>query len=405
VGDVRTMSDASATVTRGARAMQAAAVCWLVVWQVAAVAGLGRRVGVALGLFGFVFTFAFGKAYSLVPSYFDRKLVLPLAPLFHAPLAVVGVAGLSLGRTEYAPQVVADAGAVCWGAGAFVFLAAMARTVRDNPLGRETGTGDHNARRRRVDRAAFAYVLAGTYETVAMAVDGLPLLLGRGTAATSHLLAAGGAALLLFAVGARLLPRFLVAHPPYPLVVGVLAAGTLGPVVLARSLYVDPWFAVGAVLEAAAVVGFAATYGLLWYRSDRDRVAFVGVGLAMLAGVAGVSFGLHFATAGVDAALVPAHYRLTLLGFLGLSIVGVAYQFYPPTVGTFPGAGERTAWVSYLGFAGGLAVEVAGVVADASGIAVGSEVALAGRALALGGALAFAWLLLGVFVQRSSLLG
>jgi hypothetical protein len=288
----------------------------------------------------------------------------------------------------------------------------MAKTVRDNPLGRETGTGDHNARRRRVDRTAnlavpiaFAYVLAGTYETVAMAVDGLPLLLGRGSAAASHLLAAGGAALLLFAVGARLLPRFLVAHPPYPLVAGVLATGALGPVVLARYLYVDPWFAVGAALEAVAVVGFAATYVLLWYRSDRDRLAFVGVGLAMAAGVAGVGFGLHFATAGVDAALVPAHYRLTILGFLGLSIVGVAYQFYPPTVGTFPGAGERTAWASYLGLAGGLALEVAGVVAAASGVAAGSEVAVAGRTLALGGALAFAWLLLGVFVQRSSLLG
>jgi hypothetical protein len=97
----------------------------------------------------------------------------------------------------------------------------------------------------------------------------------------------------------------------------------------------------------------------------------------------------------VDPALVAAHYRLNLLGFLGLSIIGVTFQFYPPTVGRFPGAGDGLARAAMALVAAGLVLEL---LAAAVPVAL---VPTAGRALALVGAVAYAYLVLGVFVQRA----
>jgi hypothetical protein len=83
-----------------------------------------------------------------------------------------------------------------------------------------------------------------------------------------------------------------------------------------------------------------------------------------------------------------------VLGFLGLTIVGATYQFYPPTVGTFPGASDRTALAS-IGLLG------AGLLAELSGAMAGSAGAItAGRAAALAGAVLFASLVGGVFLER-----
>ncbi len=384
--------------------MQTVAVLALLVWSVGAVLDVGARLDVSLGLYGFVLTFAFGKAYALVPSYFDRPLAAPAAPTLHAALAVGGVASLAAADLG-GPGVLEPVGAVAWALGVATFVVTVAATVRDNPTGAETGTGDHAAERRPVDRLAnaavpvvVAYLAVGAALTVADALDlSVPFVVG--TAGVSHLLAAGGAALLVFAVGFRLLPRLLVVPVSRPPAALVLGTGAVGPAVLAVSLYRDPWFAVGAVVEATAVVGFAATYLVLFGRSERRRVGFYAVAVGALAGVAGVSLGLHAALAGFQSGLLPAHRRLNLLGFLGLTIVGVALTLYPPTAGTFPGANDETAWTAVAGLAGGLAVESVGHLSG-TGLAV-----LVGRLLALAGAAAFAWLLLGLFVRRSSLVG
>ncbi|QLH83082.1 hypothetical protein [Halosimplex pelagicum] len=392
----------SATLSQWSRALVASGVAWLVAWQGAALAGLPRRTTVALGLYGFVLGVVFGKAYSLVPSYFDRSLAWERAPAVHLPLAVVGTAGLALAPLEPVPAAVGTAGAATWAAGVAVFLAALGWTLRDNPTGAETGTGDHNADRRPVDRAAnlfvpvvFAYLAVGSWETLAGRVTVLPALLDGYPPRATHLLAAGGAALLLFAVGVRLLPRFLVVDLPAWVPWVVLPPGALGPALLAAGLPAGPVFRAGAVLEAVAVVGFAAAYVRLYRASDRERVGFYGPLLGVGFGVLAVALGLSFAFATVDPALVAAHYRLNLLGFLGLSILGVTFQFYPPTVGRFAGAGDRLALAS-------MGLVAAGLVLELVGAAVPVALApTAGRTLALVGAVAYAYLVLGVFVQRA----
>jgi hypothetical protein len=386
-------------VSRWARRFVAASALFLVAWQVAALLGTPRDVRVTLAVHGFVLHAVFGKAYSLVPSYFDRTLAVPRAPAIHFPLTALGAVGLALAPFPEIPEVAGLVGALCWTAGVAVFVAALAWTLRDNPTGRETATSEANADRRQIDRFAnafvpvvLAYLLVGSYATLTGYADGL----GHAVefARTAHLLAAGTAALLIFAVGFRLFPRFLVASPPRPLVAVVLPAGAVGPAILAWGLYRGAWFRAGAVLEAVAVVGFALAYTALFARSERRRVGFYAVLAGVVAGVLGVVVGLHFAFSGSGFGLITAHFRLNVLGFLGLTVVGATYQFYPPTVGTFPGSSDRTALASVALVGLGLLAELGGALADSSGLL------LAGRASALGGALLFAGLVLGVFAER-----
>ncbi len=316
------------------------------------------------------------------------------------PLLSLGTVGLAVAPFGDIPSVVGVVGAVSWALGALVFVGTVGWTVRDNLTGRETGTGEVNTDRRWVDRAAnvfvpvvLAYLVAGAYETVAVSAA-LPTLTGRGMAGASHLLAAGVGALLVFAVGFRLLPRFLVSSPPMVLVIAVLTTGAVGPVLVAGNLWGGTWFQVGAVAESIAVGGFAIAYVSLFLRSERRRVGLYGPLVGVILGSVGVALGAHVAFVGASPGWSIAHYRLNLLGFLGLTIVGVAYQFYPPAVGTFRGATDRTALASM----GGLA---AGVGLEAYGSLVGVDVAtVTGRFLALIGASLYAYLLLSLFRER-----
>ncbi|MFB6300313.1 MAG: hypothetical protein ABEH65_08650 [Halobacteriales archaeon] len=390
----------AATVSRWARRYVATSALSLIVWQVAVLAGVPRPVEIAIAVFGFVLHMIFGKAYSLVPSYFDRDLAPAWAPGVQFPLTLLGAVGLTAGGIPALPSWIGTAGALSWAGGVIVFVGTLGWTIRDNLSGSETGTSEANADRRRTDRLAntgmpiaLGYLLVGSYNVLAIEA-GLPTLFDGYRPRVTHLFVAGVATLLLLSIGFRLLPRFLVGHPPEWLTAVVIPAGIVGPIVLAASITGGPLLIVGAILESTAVVGFAVAIGLLFVHTDRDRVGFYGVVAGALSGVIGVGLGLHFAVMGTPATLTIAHYRLNLLGFLGLSIVGVSFQFYPPGVGTLPAIDDRSALVAIGCLGGGLGLEVIGSVAD---------LGLLGRiggGIALIGAVLYTWIVLGLFYER-----
>ncbi|MFC6974203.1 hypothetical protein ACFQL1_05190 [Halomicroarcula sp. GCM10025709] len=331
-------------VTRWARRLVAAGAGFFLAFHLAVATGAGRRFVVVLGLYGFVLHVLFGKAYALVPAYFDRDLSVPQAPAAQFPLSVLGTVGLAL--APVAPGWVGAIGSVCWALGVAVFVGAVGWTVRTNPTGAETGTGGANTHRQPVDRLANAVLpIALVYLAAAAVAVALPTVGRRWLVAAqvSHLLGAGTAALFVFGVGFRLFPRFLVAEPPRSLVRLVLPAGALAPALLAGGLF-DRWLLLlGGVLEALAVVGFAVAYVALFRRSDRRRIGFYAVLGAVGYGAVGVGLAVMAVLDGRDPALVRAHYRTMLAGFLGLTIVGATFQFYPPTVGRSRLSTDRTA--------------------------------------------------------------
>lgn len=395
------MTAAPATVSRWTRLFVVASLGWFVCWQMAAVAGAGRGVTVTLGLYGFVLHTVFGKGYALLPSYFDRDLAVPRAPAVHLPLAVTGTGTVAAAATGFVPPAWGDLGVGLWALGCAVFVGTVGWSVRDNLAGRETGTVDSKADRRRVDRLANAfvpvaigYLLVGAISPLAAVIGVAPASLPATGPAHSHLFAAGVAALLLFAVGFRLLPRFLVVSLRTPLVAVVLAAGALGPALLVSSFGAGRLFRLGAAVEATALVGFAVAYADMFARSDRRRVGLSVVLVAAVAATGVALLGLHMAWAGPRSAVADAHARLALFGFLGLAVVGVTYQFYPPAIASVRGIGDRTATAAVTALAVGVGIETVG------GLAGIGNAAAVGRWLTLAGAVVHATVLLCVFWTR-----
>ena len=386
--------------SRWARRFVFAGACWLVVWQAVVLAGVSQRTWLLPGLLGFVFHTVFGKAYSLVPTYFDRELPTTKLVPVHFLSAVGGTAFLTAG-VQRSSDVVRTSGGLLWIVAVLVFAATIAWSIRDNLTGSETGTGESKAHLASIDRfanpfmlIAFCYLLVGSYELLAVHSGSPPLLDGYPPRAT-HLLAAGAGGLIVFAVGFRLLPRFFSAAPPEPLAWVVLPAGAVAPSLLAVSLPSGPLFALGAVLQATAVIGFGLAVFVLCYRSDRRRVGFYGVVAGGFCGILAASLGILFAVDGVTPARIASHARLNLLGLLGLTIVGVSYQFYPPAVGSFPLAGDRTAMAAMGLLFTGLLVDVGGQL-TASPLA-----STAGQLTTLLGATAHLWLVARLFYEQA----
>lgn len=390
------MTDAGST-SRWTRRTVAAGFVSLVAWQAAVLVGGLSDAALVLAVFGFVLHVLVGKAYALVPSYFARSLTPARTPAVTLPLTgggtllLAGWLGLDL------PRAVGLAGALSWTLGVGGFVGALLWTVRGNLTGTETGTGAHNAHRRRLDRlanpfmlVAVGYLLVGSLDLVGVVAGG-PTLVATRLAGVVHLVGAGGAVVALVAVGLRLLPRFLVASPPSRVAFVALPAAAVGPFLLASSLGAGPVFVAGALAESVAIGGFAAVVLVTLRRSDRRRIGFVGVRASVVAGVGAVLVGLWFALTGPSPTLVSVHRRLVLVGFLGLSILGVALQFYPPTVGSSRLASDRTAAAMLWLVGGGLALEVVGLVSSTPAVVT------VARALVLGGATVALLLVADVF--------
>lgn len=396
----------AAQVSAGARRFVLASALFFLAWALATLGQLPHRSLVTLALYGFILMMVFGKAYALIPSYFDRQLTIPWAPQIHAPFAILGAGLLAVAPLQAIPQSIAQAGSLLWLAGVVIFLGTIGLTIRDNLTGRETGTSAANAARRPVDRTANAFILialaylaVGSYE-MAASYTVLPPIFDGYLPRTTHLLAAGTAVLLVFAVGFRLLPRFLVTHPSKRLLWLVLPSGAIAPVILAAALPTGPWFLVGALIESVAVTGFAAAYIDLFVRSDRTRVGFYGPLAGVGFGLLGVGLGVWFAVATVSPELTTLHFRVNLAGFVGLTIIGIAFQFYPPNVSSLPGIGNRTAVIVLATITIGLLVETIAVVLPASYVLASGLVESLGHLLVVVGAFLYVAVIGALFYER-----
>lgn len=357
--------------------------------------GFDGRTVALLGLFGFVCPMIFGMGYLLLPPYAGRTLTDHRLAGVHFVLAYLGVALLVAGWLRDGIGTLFTAGAVLWAVGVATFVGSLAATVGPVLLERPgdvLNLGDRPQRSTRVATAALpvalAYLLAGTVALLA----GTPLL-ERSVALprVSHFYGFGFGALLVFALGARLLIGFYHVSPPRSLAWPTLGAGALAPAFLGAGLRHLRWFRAGAVLAGVAMGCYLLLVTVVAARTDRSRTELAGIWLGALAGAVAVAVALPLAFgAGIEDA-VAIHRTLVLAGFFPLTIAGYAYQFFPVTGAQFPGASERTVAAS-------IALLAAGVAVQAVGIAAGpSLVRSVGVALSLVGTVLYAGLLVGRF--------
>lgn len=375
-----------ARISRWAGRTVLAGLCWLALAAIAVPIGAPSATVIALALPGAACTVFLGKAFALIPSYFARTLSPAWAPQSTALLVVPGVFGLAAEPFAGVPSLVGVFGATLWLGGVAVWAGSLVWTIRGNLTGRETGTGEANAEREPLDRLsnataplAMAYLLIGAVVLLAVRLDvGWP---AGGRVSMAHLLGAGGAALAIFAVGFRLYPRFLVAEPPNWLARIVLPAGALGPALLAVGVGGRTWaLHAGAALETTAIVGFAVAYVVTFSRSDKRRIGLYGPLAGSILAVGAAALAVSFVVGWTSGVIVPVHRRLMLLGFLGTTIAGTAFQFYPPNVGSLSLSSDRTAAVALAALSGGLAIHAVGVATTIALVDVG------GAWLAAGGA-------------------
>lgn len=285
------------------------------------------------------------------------------------------------------------AAAVAWSLGVAIFVGSLARTaapaLRERP---DIVLRGHGLPQRSTRVATAAIPVAVAYLAVgALALLALVRLLPSPVPVTLprvlHLHAAGFAALLVFALGARLATGFFHVAPPHRPTQAVLVSGAAGPALLATHLWTGPWFRVGAAVEALAFLGYAGIVGHVARNSDWQRVGLHGVLLGALAGLAAVAVALHVAFTGGSPTALDAHATLVLAGFFPLTIAGYAFQFFPVTTRRFVGATRRGALLV-------LGLLAAGVVVRAGGVLLGVEVVrVLGSVVGVLGALGYAYLL------------
>lgn len=145
-------------ISGGARRFVFVSALFLIIWQVADLVGVPRRFSVTVALFGFVFHMIFGKAYALIPSYFNRQLTQHWIPRVHLPCATLGTGLLAIGSLSSIPTPISLFGSIIWGIGVGLFFWGIGNSIRDNLTGRETGTSSANQDRRDVDRFANAFI-------------------------------------------------------------------------------------------------------------------------------------------------------------------------------------------------------------------------------------------------------
>lgn len=148
--------------------------------------------------------------------------------------------------------------------------------------------------------------------------------------------------------------------PPRYLTWGLLVAGAVAPALLVWHFLRPPLFYVGAALELLALAAYAGIVGVVASRTDRRRVGLYGIAFGSIAGLGGVVAAMLAATGVVPTRWTDIHVTAMVDGFLLMTIIGYAYQFFPVTSRQFRGATRETALASIGLLAGGVTFAVVG---------------------------------------------
>jgi len=382
---------ASGKLSQWTRYFTVASALSLVGTEALAAVGARRTLVATVAVFGFVCPMIFGMAYLLVPSFVGRTLADYRLPGLHFGLAYLGTAGLVTGRVTGVDPITRG-GVVAWSLGVVLFVGILAWTtvpaIRERPAV-VLRSGDRPQRSSRLATAmipvTFGYLLVGTAGLLGWGGFGpLPRVTFP---SVIHYYGAGLGALLIFALGARLMPGFFHVTPPRVGTWVTLVPGAVAPGLLATSLWTGIGFRAGAVLQTVAMAGYAGLVGYVFWQSEWHRVGLYGILLGAIAGIVAVGINVPVAFGTVVPGQLRAHATGMISGFFALTIVGYAMQFFAVTSGRFPGATNRTVLGTILALALGTLLEASGYL---SGIA---PVSRGGAVLTLCGAVVYTYLM------------
>lgn len=284
-------------------------------------------------------------------------------PGLHLVLAYTGTGLLVVDRLTTVDVALGGLGAVLWSLGVSIFVGSISWTVIDAFSSNRDAAVTAIERHQQstclatvVVPIALGYLVVGTVALLSLSTP-LPDYVGATVPAVVHYYGAGFAALLVYGLGIRLLTGFFHVRLSQALSRAVLVSGSLAPAILVTN-FLDGWgFALGASLEGVAMLGYAGLVGSVVYRTARYRVGLVGIGLGAVFGVLAVALAV-FVVAGRFGRLVDAHAIAMLNGFLLLTIVGYAVQFFPVVNRQFSGATERTVMSTFLLIATGVTIQL-----------------------------------------------
>lgn len=392
------MNGGSAGLRRWTQRFTVASAGSFVLFLFATLLQIDHRTTIILGLFGFVCPMIFGMAYLLLPAYAGQTLIDQRLAGIHFVLAYIGVGFLLVDRFLGEVSVLYTVGVLSWVSGVFVFVSSLAVSVKpvllDTPV-KIFDLGDNPQRSTKLATAvipiAIGYLIVGTLGFLSTAIA-IPI--GSVTfPQVVHFYAIGFGTLLIYGLGARLLIGFFHVSLPRPLVWFVLISGVVSPAFLGGSLWIDPWFQIGAIAAGIAMIGYVVLVGLVARRAKRIRVGLSSIVLGAFSGVAavGVSFPVAFGY-GTEISVF-LHGTLILAGFFPLTIVGYAYLFFPVSEGQFRGATPRISRTTIGLIGGGVTLQAVGIVASSGSIR------LVGVILSVLGAIGYGYLLSRRFVS------
>jgi hypothetical protein len=305
------------------------------------------RIVVIIGLFGAGLPMVFGMAYLLLPSYLGRTLSTQRLPGVHLIITYAGV-GLLLGHELLSLGTSFLVGGILlWSAGVAVFIGILLHSAFSELIINPGLVRLSNIRSQRSTKftllsipLALGYLVIGTIALLST-VDGFPDPVNATFPMIVHFYGTGFVTLLIFALGIRLLTGFFHVTPPKSLSWLILFCGSVAPGILAFNFYQPPWFTVGAILESIAITAYASLVVFVAYRTDRHRIGLYGIGFGALGGITAIGIVLINIIDSTSNVSIAAHVIVILNGFIILTIIGYAYQFFPVTNRQFWGATER----------------------------------------------------------------